>query len=316
VNVFTRIFGGGGGPPPSTALAQRLAVIDYMRGDLARLANLVPASEKMRIDAHASAIEDLAARLRSSLTPPSGTCVVPPAPPVIAQNGKPYTQPGWPPSALLGCDYYVAGDPTSHPHEIVGQLHLALIKAAFQCDLVRVATFGWASGTSQVVFPSTFDGASLPGSAPSSPHYPPLDVDPSSSTGAAVAAWGAAIARYYATQTSLALQELDAATDVDGNSLLDNTIVVYFSEVARRFDHNQMNLPVLVFGGKNTRVNGGTFLKVTDGPLPQQPGSGGSATGNRPTNDLWLALAPVFGVNLASWGAPGQFTGPLPGLVT
>ena len=50
---------------------------------------------------------------------------------------------------------------------------LRLIKAAFTCDLARVATFMWASGTSGVVFPATFQGATLPGGVTSSPHYAP-----------------------------------------------------------------------------------------------------------------------------------------------
>jgi hypothetical protein len=37
---------------------------------------------------------------------------------------------------------------------------------------------------------------------------------------------------------------------------------------------------------------------------------------NRPTNDVWLALAPIFGVDLPTLGAPTQFTGPLPELVS
>ncbi|HMC61811.1 MAG TPA: hypothetical protein VKJ01_21640, partial [Candidatus Solibacter sp.] len=94
------------------------------------------------------------------------------------------------------------------------------------------------------------------------------------------------------------------------NMLLDNTIVVYVTEVARAWDHNQQNMPLIVFGGKNTGVKGGTFLKATGGSLPQQNGG----TGNRPFNDLWLALAPKFGVNWPSLGAQTQFTGPLAGI--
>jgi hypothetical protein len=59
-------------------------------------------------------------------------------------------------------------------------------------------------------------------------------------------------------------------------------------------------------------------LKVTDGSLPAQtPISfvGPAPTDNRPVNDAWLALAPVFGVNLSTLGSPAQFTGPLPGLI-
>lgn len=82
-------------------------------------------------------------------------------------------------------------------------------------------------------------------------------------------------------------------------------------------------MPLIVFGGKNTGLKGGTFLKVTGGPLPQQT----SGSGNRPFNDLWLTLLPKFGVDaklltgvidsgksyLGISGAP-MYTGALPGL--
>jgi hypothetical protein len=106
------------------------------------------------------------------------------------------------------------------------------------------------------------------------------------------------------------LQEFATTPDIDGNMLLDNTIVVYVTEVARAFDSLQQNVPVILFGGKNTGLAGGTFLKVQDGTLPTQTGG----TGNRPFNDLWLALAPAFGVSLTSLGASTQYTGPLPGV--
>ena len=67
-------------------------------------------------------------------------------------------------------------------------------------------------------------------------------------------------------------------------------------------------MPVIVFGGKNTKLNGGTFLKVQGGSLLAQTGG----TGNRPFNDLWLALAPAFGVSLTSLGDQTQYTGSAP----
>jgi hypothetical protein len=314
LDVFTQLFGG---PLPTGAsmpalLAQKLSVLDYMRSDLQRLNTLVPASEKPRLLAHADAIQSLEDALRKSYAPPGGACAVPATPLSIPQvtglmgSGTIFTD-------LPGFDYYTAGDPTSHPHEVVGRLHLSLIKAAFLCDLVRVATFSWSSGTSWVAFPGTFNGATLPlpAGVVSCPHYEPLSADDPGTT-----AWWTAIDQYYSTQTSLALQEFAAATDVDGNSLLDNTVIPYVSEVGRRWDHNQQNVPVLVFGGKNTRIKGGTFLKVTDGTLPQQVGAASSGpAGNRPFNDAWLALAPIFGVTMNSLGASTQYIGPLPGLV-
>jgi len=306
--AFNQLFAGPlpPGTDTSAALARELSVLDFMRGDLKRLRALAPASEKDRIDVHASAIQDLEASIRQTLAPRPSVCATPAPPAMFPTTTGKQTGPGGDYTTLSGVDYYDPAAPDSHPHQVLGQTHLALIKAAFLCDLTRVATFSWSSATSWVVFPATFDGATL-FSGGSSPHYPPLG-----SNDAGAVAWWTAIDRFYAQQSSLAIQDLAAATDLDGNRLLDNTIVVYVSEVSRRWDHDQRNMPLLVFGGKNTGLKGGTFLKISDGPLPAQTGN--VATGNRPFNDFWLALAPAFGVDLRTLGAAKQFTGPLPGL--
>ena len=88
------------------------------------------------------------------------------------------------------------------------------------------------------------------------------------------------------------------------------------TEVARAWDHDWRNVPFLVFGGKNTGIQGGQFIKVTDGTLPNVEATLGGSGPNRSTNDVWLALAPIFGVNLTSLGDPKQYRGPLPGLVS
>lgn len=308
LNTYNRLFGGS--VDPAISLARELSVVTFMRNDLARLRKLAPGSEKDRIDAHAKAIQDLEATIRQVMSSPStGGCAAPAsAPPMFPlTTGKQSDLVDF--TTLSGVDYYDPASPDNHPHQVVGQTFFALIKAAFLCDLLRVATFSWSSATSWVAFPSPFGGATLPISAPSSPHYPPLSVDPAGDP--RPAAWAAAIDLFYAQQSSLAIQSLAAATDVDGNSLLDNTVVVYVTELARRWDHSMLNMPLAVFGGKNTGLKGGTFLKITDGPLRTQTGA---TSGNRPFNDFWLALAAAFGVNLPSLGTASQFTGLLPGV--
>jgi len=308
LNAYRRLFGAAlpAGSSAARLLSKNLSALNYMRRDLARLRSLAPASEKDKLDAYAAAISQLEASLRAQYGgAPSAICVAPAVPPSFppTATGKQgatavYTD-------LAGVDYYVPGQPTSHPHLDLGQTQLRLIKTAFACDLTRVATFMWASGTSWVVFPGTFQGATVYGNPESSPlHAPAQSDDP------ATQAWLSQIDQFYSAATSAVLQEFATTPDVDGNMLLDNTVVVYVTEVARAFDSNQQNMPVIVFGGKNTKVNGGTLLKVQGGPLPTQIGG----TGNRPFNDLWLALAPVFGVPVASLGAQSQYTGPLPGV--
>jgi hypothetical protein len=312
--VFNRLFGGAL-PPGTTAadtarlLAQKLSVLDFMRKDLARLQTLIPASEKTRLAEHADAIQKLEATIRASLPlGPGGACVVPTVPPMFNPAVPPRTQSATVYTSLAGLDYYTPNEPDNHPHQAVGRLHLALIKAAFTCDLTRVATFSWASGTSWVLFPGPFDGAPLPNGIASTTHHNMADAGD-----AATNEWLGNVDAFYARETAQALQELDAQTDSDGNSLLDNTVAAYASEGSQMPGHGQTDIPFLVFGGKNTHVQGGKFLKVTGGPLPSVADS--TTSGNRPTNDVWLALAPIFGVELAGLGAATQFTGPLPGLV-
>ncbi len=325
LNTFNRIFGGAlpQGMDTSALLAQKLSVVDFMRGDLARMSKLVPASEKDRLAAHTVAIQSLEASLRQSYgtTVQTSSCTKPATPPTYNTVGE--TGGGTiggissKSSNLSGEDYYPttanctpSTETSCHAHQDVALNQLRLIKAAFACDLVRVATFMYSAGTNWVVFPSTFQGATISSAAlgnngQSTPHHPPSHVDD-----APTHAWLNQINVFYSTLTSQILQEFASTPDVDGNTLLDNTIVVYITEVARAWDHDQRNMPLIVFGGKNTGVKGGTFLKVTGGSLQSQNGG----TGNRPFNDFWLALAPQFGVNWPSLGDKTQYTGPLTGI--
>ena len=312
LNVFNRIFGGAlpTGTNNAQILAQKLSVITYLKSDLARLQTLVPASEKDRLTAHSDAIAQLEASLRQmyGTTTQTSVCVKPSTPPSYANTSSGKQGSGSVYSDLGGVDYYVTNQPTSHPHLDLGQTQLRLIKAAFACDLVRVATFMWSAGTNWVVFPGTFQGATIAGNLQSTPHHPPSHSDPAGDPN--TPAWLNQINQFYSAATSTVLQEFATTPDIDGNMLIDNTVIVYITEVARAWDHNQQNMPLIVFGGKNTRVKGGTFLKVTGGSLGAQTGG----TGNRPFNDVWLALAPIFGVTMSSLGAASQSTGALPGI--
>jgi hypothetical protein len=311
LNVYSRIFGAASGVPldadqARALLARKKSALDFMRSDLARMRTLVPASEKDKLDAHAQAIASLEATLQRTLVPlPGGEqCMKPDAPMAFVQDGK-----GQAGSSLSGSDYYTPGDPDYHPHELIGRAQLAMIRAAFACDLARTATFMWSAGTNWVVFPGTMNGKQLLGGAESSPHHPP-----SHTTDPATIDWITEVHRFYAEQTAAALLEFQAQTDIDGGSMLDNTVVVVLSEVGRAYDHDFRNVPLLVFGSPKVGIEGGRFLRVSDGPLPT---AANANTGNRPTNALWLAIAPTFGVELTSLGSEAQDAGgALPDLVS
>ena len=68
LNVYGRVFGNvvPTETDPATILAQKKSVLDYVRGDLARMQTLIPASEKDRLAAHATAITQLESSLQQT----------------------------------------------------------------------------------------------------------------------------------------------------------------------------------------------------------------------------------------------------------
>ena len=76
----------------------------------------------------------------------------------------------------------------------------------------------------------------------------------------------------------------------------------------------RQNMPLIVFGGKNTAREG---RDVPEGDRRVAAERRPAARGNRPFNDFWLALLPIFGVNSSVLsGASGALmsTGALPGI--
>lgn len=277
--VYTRIFGdlmpGQPGLTPEQILqlrAERKSIIDYLRGDLSRLGTLVPASEKGLIDAHVEALKSLETSFNGAIDALGGT-----------SNCE----------ALMPPAYYGVADAPANQagqnpfHGVIGQLQLDIIRTAFACNLTRTATFMWSPGTNLVVFGGLYDGM------PQEEHHLQSHSSAEGKEHDLVA-----IERWYADQTAAALLKFDEVLEADGSTLLDNTAVAYVTEVARGFDHDQANVPFAVIGGKNLGIPGDRFYKA-DGP-------------NRPTNDLWLALAPAFQVDLPTLGAEEQSSGALP----
>ena len=175
------------------------------------------------------------------------------------------------------CD---AGTPPEE-HELDSMC--AVMALALECDLTRVMTFmlnneGTNRAHTHLGVSETYHGLS---------HH---DYDPE------------VLAKLTTIQTwqsqifaDSLLARLQAMTDVDGNSLLDNTTILYGSGLGDSHYHDNFDLPSVLFGGTHTFTHG-HHLQATDEPLA----------------DLHLAMCSAAGVQLPSLGVAG--TGPLEGL--
>jgi hypothetical protein len=72
---------------------------------------------------------------------------------------------------------------------------------------------------------------------------------------------------WYATQLGKFLERMDQTQDVDGHSLLHNSMILYGSGNADGNRHTHVNLPILVAGSAGGRLKTGRYLKTEPAPL-------------------------------------------------
>ncbi|MGE3313321.1 MAG: DUF1552 domain-containing protein [Limisphaerales bacterium] len=102
------------------------------------------------------------------------------------------------------------------------------------------------------------------------------------------------IDRWYATQFAGFLSKLRDAEDIDGRSLLDNSMIVFGSGNADGNRHTHSNLPLVLAGGGGGSLKPGRYVQH----------------GSQPMSNLLLSLADRMGAqNIASFGdATGRLT--------
>jgi hypothetical protein len=286
-NAYAKLFSNfipGGGTPANNdaalrALRARKSVLDHSLRELSALETLAPASEVDKIDAHANAVREVEKQLADSIATGgmgdgTSACTVPVAPDASLKG-------------QTGSKFNYGDEATSTSdeaiHEQIGKAHAAVILAAFQCDIVRVATFQWSPGTNHVSFKgrypaepersfmhhpmshrigsqSFFNGTPQTGTSPDASLYQFL----------------VSINTWYNEKTADILQSFKAAKDGWGNSILDHTVVPYLTEVGDP-SHARGPKASLIFGGKSLGMKGGQFLNFENNRRPQV--------------DVWLTVA-------------------------
>jgi hypothetical protein len=248
---------------------QNKSILDFVSKDLTRLRGLVPKSQLAKLDAHLDGITTLEAKL-TAVTPAGSTggmsCKGP------AQATPPA------PTGDLTID--------EAQHQVVAQNQLAIILAAFQCDLTRVATFSFAHGNSALRFAKIIPGFADSGTG----HHDLSHVMTATALHSQIDQW-------YSQQLSTVLQAMKATPDGDG-TLLDHTLVVYFNECCYGWSHSIENMPILMFGGKNLKLQTGRHLKFN----------------MRYMNDVWAAIATAMGAPMNTFGDTGFSTGAVSGV--
>jgi len=262
------------------------SVLDFSLRDLAKLRGLAPKSEHERLDAHEAAVRELEIELDKGGA--TSGCMAPARPPTLTPFNDSQAN-------RIGNGNYTtttAAKSDDELHAQIGTLHFAVIRAAFLCDLTRVATFQWSPGTNHVSFRGMY-----PNEPDTIKMHHPLSHEFSNPQ---APEFLTKVDTWYSEQTSKLLQTLLSTDDIAGGKLLDNTLVPYVTEVARA-DHAWADAPFVVFGGAGVKLKSNRLVKYNP---------------RRPLNDMWLACARALEVEgMTSLGDNSMFTGPLDILV-
>jgi len=166
-----------------------------------------------------------------------------------------------------------------------GRAMTDLLVASLACNLTRVATMQW--GDSEAKYPLNFAPLSLSDVHHGYQHdsvYNPTAL--------------AQIYKWLGSNFAYLLDKLASVKEGDG-TMLDNTVVLWVSEIQEPPTHLQTNMPFVIAGGKNAGIKSGRWLKVA---------------AKTPHNNLLVTLLNVFGGAEKTFGNSKYCTGMLAGL--
>jgi hypothetical protein len=282
VQAYQQLFRGFAAPDNAEAQAELArqnalgkGVVDFVRADVNRLRTRLGAHEKLKLDQHLTALEELEKQFEE--IPSTGAGCVLPAQPNAADFPK--------------LKQYNQGEPY---FDAITNAHIDVLAQAMACDVTRFATL--------VMNDLSYSGNPL--GLPSDNHggvahtYSASTVgnDGHQSTGSA-ASWLplAKMNRYSFAKIARLMQKLDEL------GALDSTLIYVSSDMGNPALHSTRNVPTLLAGGANGKFRMGRHVKLA----PDCPPSDEWCTNKdeKPNNHLLVSIAQAFGAtDITSFG--------------
>ncbi|MBK8253894.1 MAG: DUF1552 domain-containing protein [Polyangiaceae bacterium] len=271
--LYDEVFASLGADPFGVAKLKnrRKSVLDLVGKQYEALAPKVGSDDQKKLEQHLDAVRDLEKQLDNPGAVLGGSCQLPD----------------------LGGGPIDVKDPNNFP--IVGKLFMDQAAMALACDITRVVTLQWSASTNNRPYPwlQYDDGTGLKPITDDEHvlgHQPDTDVH----------AWGKlnVIRHWYGEQFAYLLSKLASVPEGEG-TMLDNTVVLFASEISRGNTHSHKDMPFILAG------SGGGYFKT---------GQYLSFDGDRPHNDLLVAIANALGHPIETFGEEAYVTGALSGL--
>lgn len=274
VKAFELLFGQGTTDNSATLASlkrREQSVLSAVRGDVHALEKQLRGGDLERLQSHLAGIETLEKQLDTAYQPVA--CTPPPQPP-----------------GNLGTGYS-----TNIAESTVWQMRLGV--QALACGVTNVVSLAMGHGG------HTGRQTHLTG------HTDDIHVYSHGGTGTTDRARFRQYNTWCMTKLAELISMLDAIPEGTG-TLLDNTVVVYASEIGYSDPHHNRNIPVIIAGGKNCGLRTGRYLRF--GSYQQ---ANEQAHGGQPMNRVLVSVCHAMGLKSVNYvGDPSIPQGPLPGL--
>jgi hypothetical protein len=261
--VFERLFGSGSTPEQrAQRMKQSQSILDSLVTELATLRRSLGAADVQTVNQFTDEIREIERRIQ-----------------LAAKTSGEVPEFDLPPGIPEQFDQHV-------------KLHADMLAVAFKADITRVATLLGARDLT---------GRSYP--------FPKGELFPNGGTSVSFHGGShhqddpvqirryADLNRYHVSTMAYLAEKLKATPDVNG-SLLDNTVILYGTNMGNSNQHQHYDVPHILVGGKNLGLRGNRFLNYERKTV---------TTGN-----LLLSVMDLYGINREK---QGDSTGRLPGLV-
>jgi len=248
--AFDRLFRDPSSPEARRGAEARRSIVDLVLEDSKRLHQIASGRDRQKIDEYLSGLRSVEQQIERTLDPPL---------------------PEWSPLATPEMHRPPSGIPAQK--DVHMKLMLDLLVLALQTDTTRVATFMSAHGFSRQNF-TFLDGIKNDHHAIS--HHKNQDT---------LVNEYIKVSRWYAQQVQYMLTKMRDIDEGNG-SLLDNSVVLYGSEMKDGNGHIRENLPLVLIGGGQGTMQTGRHVVFDKGT---------------PLANLHLTLAQQFGAEIDSF---------------
>lgn len=264
--MFNDVFSDLGSDPTHMAMirSRRKSVLDFVDRRFQTVGQKVSREDQLKLQQHLDSIRTVEKHLDSNGGVIGGSCQMPSTGPTFDINA-----------------------PENFAQ--IARIQTDLLVMALTCDLTRVGTLQFSAATNNRPSPFlSYNGSPILDDEHGLSHMPDSATD----------AWGKlrVIRTWYLQQFLYLLQQLDAVPEGAG-TMLDNTAVLLFSEIARGNTHSHMDNPFVLAGSAGGYFKTGQFLEY--------PGADVSHC------NLLVSLLNGLGVPATTFGDPAYCTGEL-----